>query len=76
MPAFMNWNKHEIEPLKQVAAEQRVSDQHNVKGQPSKKGGARNWFPIFLERIKKRESFAERCGNFHVASSIFIRSKR
>jgi hypothetical protein len=53
MPAFMNRNENKIEPLKQVSAKERISDQQNVESQPAKKSAARNRFPVFL-RIEKR----------------------
>src|SRR5580700_2044766 len=65
MAAFMDRNENKIEPLKQVAAEQRIPEQQNGEAQPAIKRGARNRFPVFLERIEKRKPFAKRCRNFH-----------
>src|SRR5271169_5982359 len=65
MAAFMNRNENEIEPLKQVAAEEGIPDQQGVECQPAKKRPARNRFPVFFERIKEWKTLAERFRNFH-----------
>ena len=65
MAAFVDRNKDEIEPLKQVTAEESISDQQDVEAEPPIKRDARNRFPAFFKRIKKRKPFAERFWNFH-----------
>src|SRR5665213_1244023 len=61
----MNGNENKIEPLKHVAAKQRIADQQAIKTEPSVKCSTRNRLPVFFERVQKRKPLAECRGNFH-----------
>ena len=70
MPALVDRNKNQIEPLKQMAARGGISDQQDVKNEPAPKHRTRNQLPFFRERIEKWKPFAERFRNIHGSSFL------
>src|SRR5882762_4048238 len=59
MPALVNGNENQVEPLEQCPVQDRVPNQDGVERQRCDQRASRHRLPLFLQCVEKRESFDE-----------------
>src|SRR6266403_120342 len=74
MPALVNGNKNQVEPLEQCPVQNRVPNQDGVECQRCDQRASRHGLPLFLQCVEKRKSFDERFRNSHARSILLART--